>query len=290
MTGQNKIKIIILSGIALAATFSMFLIIFIWLGFGEAPDKPDSRLPSEIIKDDFPEIDPDLVFTEDLVAKSDDIESQIDTIGNKEGLELTNDISNVIISNVMTRLMNFNAHDAISYLDTELAKYNLDSDAESFVKIDNLYRDLSKMVQVNYALQNGEEEIVYDIIKNIEQPLVHLISTLSLDREQRLPLIGSVESLNPVFDGGISLETPLIQSNYDVMTAYDVLEVAIIPFEIEGNQLIADYLYTTNGLILYRIYEKSEGSTHYLTIKEWEEMMNISNTSSEEEKEVTNEN
>lgn len=208
---------------------------------------------------------------------------------------MTEPIAESIEQKARTIISQFNFAKAERYLADTLKEYDINN-SPAFNKIEKLYHDLPSMAYFPYMLETGQINLLKDIIKDLEDSENFFISVMWLDRADRESFIYMNDSINPVFYGGVKvLKKEIVDEeniNEEIRRRFeDIDEVIKFEFDIEDNILLA-YIVKSNGKFhLFKIVEKEEGTTHYLTIKEWRDFYNKFNgNDSGSEKSIDNEN
>lgn len=147
-----------------------------------------------------------------------------------------------------------------------------------------LYEDGSYLIHFQYTDENvdghaGSVESVKHVLEGIRDPEMALLGTLLLGVETRNQVIPSVDSINPAFEGIVNVLEKSVETEgryfdeYSKM--YDVNKLHRIDFVLETNHLYAYVVENSEGYSkLIEIREAEEGTTPYLTIQEWKDLMN----------------
>jgi len=148
-----------------------------------------------------------------------------------------------------------------------------------------LYQDASILANLGHSHEEEEEgdeghveniEGILSILSGVRDPEMALLGTLSLDLQERNAVIPSLDSLNPIFDGRVQVidkeeERGSVFDTLSVM--YDVKTLHRITFMVDGFSLVAYVIEDSQGYShVNSIYESEKGSTHYLTVRKWEEL------------------
>lgn len=190
--------------------------------------------------------------------------------------ELSQGIANIAESRAREDIYNFNFIDAVNKLESTISDYSFES-LSNYENLKNIQIDLIVMSHFEQMLERNDVNRLKDSIRNLNDLENFFISVMWLDRANREDLIFSNESINPIFDGGIRIiDKRKINKNEKsflsrVDTSFsDIQDIYEVEFEIENNELLAYIIVNNDRYVFYNILEKNKGSTHYLTIKEWE--------------------
>lgn len=191
---------------------------------------------------------------------------------------MTEQIAKNIEQKVRGMVSQFEFSKAEKYLTNTLEEYDIEK-SPAFNKIKNLYYDLPSMVNFPYMLESGEIDLLKNIIWDLDDVENFFVSIMWLERAERQSFIYMNDSINPVFYGRIKIlsKEKVDKENIqdDIKRRFENIdEVIKIEFDIEDNTLLAYIVKSNDKFNLFKIEEKEKGSTHYLTINEWNEFDN----------------
>lgn len=188
----------------------------------------------------------------------------------------TKSVLDVIERETRKNISNFDFSLAERNMANKITNYDIDNSPD-FESLKEMYFDLPIMAQFENLKKYEQYEQIKNLIKNIKDSENFFVSVMWLDMKERENFIYMDDSINPVFDGTIEIINKNIvkQTERDVLDRVNVRfsnikEIIEIEFKIEDNYLIAYIVKLEDELKFYKIIEKIEGSTHYITIEEWE--------------------
>lgn len=180
------------------------------------------------------------------------------------------------------------------YLTEQVAIYSEEGEGKL---IHQLHRDSAMLANLGHVMEAVHEEGhvtdvdgMYSILSGIEDPEMSLLGMLNVGVPARNELLLSYDSINPVFDDqvivfGIAEETDEILIR-EINQVYEAENIYHIEFEVDDSELYAVVVENPAGYsYVYGIYEVEEGSTVFLTVREWMDLEKLL----EEEKEKKNE-
>lgn len=143
--------------------------------------------------------------------------------------------------------------------------------------VKRVYEDVSLLA--NVFAKEGEKpdpELVPSLFDHLQDEEIALLGTLALPDDLRGKVIVNKDSLNPIFDGNVTIRS-VVQEEGEMkqiieMRQGKVEKVFRIDFLIEGFPLVAYVMQKDGHVRVYEIQEKEEGTTPYRTISEWERL------------------
>lgn len=140
-----------------------------------------------------------------------------------------------------------------------------------------VYRDASLLATI-FATEGEkpDKEQIPILFEHLQDVETVLIGTLALPDDLRGKVIVNKDSLNPIFDGIVTIlnteeETGEVKRTISYRQGH-VDQVFRVNFIIEGFPLIAHVMKQGERVRVYEIIEKEEGTTPYRKISEWEKM------------------
>lgn len=233
-------------------------------------------------------------YLENEVYTSKELEEGI-TYSHTKGKIMTEAIVNSVEQQARYKISQFDFVGAQDYMAEVVADYDINN-SPAFDKIKKMYHDLALMSKFEYLVESKQENILKNMIQNLQDVENFFISVMWLDRADRESFIYMNDSINPVFYGGVKVLKKEIVDEENIHEEIrrrfeDIDEVIKFEFDIEDNILLAYIVKSNDKFHLFKIVEKEEGTTHYLTIKEWRDFYNKFNgNDSGSEKSIDNEN
>lgn len=154
------------------------------------------------------------------------------------------------------------------------------NDSKKHNDFKRIYAEMSLMASFLDLKEREQYDLIYDIIKDFKNPDTFFTSIMWLSSANRKHFIMTSDSINPGFEGGLNiLEKKEVKledmDNLSNLTSRikDIEKIYEYTFGIREDKLIAYIVESKDKLQLYKITEKVKGSTNYLTIEEWDNVL-----------------
>lgn len=174
-------------------------------------------------------------------------------------------------------ISNFDFEGAEQYSTNVLSDYNSEQ-SEEYQDSKNVFIESTWMAQLPVLESHEQYDLMRGLVKDLKDPENHLMGALYIDRNERVYLFSSPDSLNPVFHNGVVVTDKKTISKedekYGEISNYfltEDLEVTQIDIVLNGYPLKAFMVAMDDKMHLYSIDKVNDSFVPFKTINEWNE-------------------